>query len=193
MSHLLGASLTEGIAEAKRRMHKTVGDLGRELASIRTGRASLAILDSIRVNYYGTPTPLNQVATLSIPEASMILLQPWDASQISPIEKAILASSLGLNPVNDGKVIRLKIPALTEERRKELVKHLHNVVEQHRVAARNVRREANDTAKKLLKDKKISEDEQHHNSDEIQTLTDKTIKELDAAGEAKEKEILEIG
>ena len=193
MSHLLGASLTEVIAEAKRRMHKTVGDLGRELASIRTGRASLAILDPIRVDYYGTPTPLNQVATLSIPEPAMILLQPWDASQISPIEKAILASSLGLNPVNDGKAIRLKIPVLTEERRKELVKHVHNVVEQHRVAARNVRRDANDTTKKLLKDKKISEDEQHHNSDEIQTLTDKTIKELDAAGEAKEKEILEIG
>ena len=193
MAHFLGESLTEVIAEAKTRMHKTVGDLGRELASIRTGRASLAILDPIRVDYYGTPTPLNQVATLGIPEPSMILLQPWDTSQIGPIEKAILASSLGLNPVNDGKVIRLKIPALTEERRKELVKHLHNVVEQHRVAARNVRRDANDTAKKLLKDKKISEDEQHHNSDEIQTLTDKTIKELDAAGETKEKEILEIG
>ncbi len=193
MAHFLGESLTEVIAEAKKRMHQTVGDLGRDLASIRTGRASLAILDPIRVDYYGTPTPLNQVATLGIPEPSMILLQPWDTSQIGPIEKAILASSLGLNPVNDGKVIRLKIPALTEERRKELVKHLHNVVEQHRVAARNVRRDANDTAKKLLKDKKISEDEQHHNSDEIQTLTDKTIKELDAAGETKEKEILEIG
>ncbi len=193
MAHFLGESLTEVIAEAKKRMHKTVEDLGRDLASIRTGRASLAILDPIRVDYYGTPTPLNQVATLGIPEPSMILLQPWDTSQIGPIEKAILASSLGLNPVNDGKVIRLKIPALTEERRKELVKHLHNVVEQHRVAARNVRRDANDTAKKLLKDKKISEDEQHHNSDEIQTLTDKTIKELDAAGETKEKEILEIG
>ena len=117
----------------------------------------------------------------------MILLQPWDVSQIGAIEKAILSSSLGLNPANDGKVIRLKIPALTEERRKELVRHLHQVVEQHRVAVRNVRRDANEVVKKLLKDKKISEDEQHHNHDEIQKLTDETIKELDQTGEAKEE------
>jgi ribosome recycling factor len=193
MAHFFGETLGEVTAEAKSRMRKAVEDLGRELASIRTGRASLAILDPIRVDYYGTQTPLSQVATLGIPEPSMILVQPWDASQIGVIEKAILASSLGLNPANDGKVIRLKIPALTEERRKELVKHLHNVVENHRVAVRNIRRDANDTVKKLLKDKKVSEDEQHHNHDEVQALTDKTIKELDEASEAKEKEILEIG
>lgn len=193
MSYSLGETLSEVTAEAQNRMRKTVDDLGRELASIRTGRASLAILDPIRVDYYGTQTPLNQVATLSIPEPSMILMQPWDASQIGAIEKSILSSSLGLNPVNDGKVIRLKIPALTEERRKELVKYLHQVVENHRVAARNARRDANDTVKKLLKDKKISEDEQHHNHDEMQALTDKTIKELDEAAETKEKEIFEIG
>ena len=193
MSAFQGQTTAEITAEAKDRMKRTVGDLGRDLATIRTGRASLAILDPIRVDYYGTPTPLNQVATLGIPEPSMILLQPWDVSQIGAIEKAILSSSLGLNPANDGKVIRLKIPALTEERRKELVRHLHQVVEQHRVAVRNVRRDANEVVKKLLKDKKISEDEQHHNHDEIQKLTDETIKELDQTGEAKEKEILEIG
>ena len=179
--------------DARARMEKAVGHLQEVLRTVRTSQASPALVENIRVDYYGTQTPLSQVATLGIPEPSMILVQPWDASQIGLIEKAILASSLGLNPANDGKVIRLKIPALTEERRKELVKHLHNVVENHRVAVRNIRRDANDTVKKLLKDKKVSEDEQHHNHDEVQALTDKTIKELDEASEAKEKEILEIG
>jgi ribosome recycling factor len=146
----------------------------------------------VRVDYYGTPSPLNQVANLSIPEPTLILIQPWDTSQISSIEKAILGSDLGLNPSNDGKVIRLQIPALTEERRKDLVKHLHNVVEQHRVAARNVRRDANEVLKKLLKDKKISEDEQRRSQDETQKLTDDAIGELDKIGKAKEHEIMEI-
>jgi ribosome recycling factor len=192
MSHLHAETIDQLKAESKARMKKTIEDLGREIASIRTGRASLSILDSVRVDYYGTPSPLNQVANLSIPEPTLILIQPWDPSQISSIEKAILGSDLGLNPSNDGKVIRLQIPALTEERRKDLVKHLHNVVEQHRVAARNVRRDANEVLKKLLKDKKISEDEQRRSQDETQKLTDEAIAELDKIGKAKEHEIMEI-
>jgi ribosome recycling factor len=173
-------------------MTKTIEDLRHELSSIRTGRASVSILDPVRVDYYGTPTPLNQVASLSTPEPALILVQPWDTSQMGAIEKGILSANLGLTPANDGKVIRLPIPPLTEERRKELVKRLHGVVEQHRVAARNVRRDANDTAKNFLKEKKISEDAQHHNHDEIQKLTDSTIADIDAIGAAKEKEVLEI-
>jgi ribosome recycling factor len=192
MSHFQGETIDQVKAESKTRMKKTIEDLGREISSIRTGRASLSILDSVRVDYYGTPSPLNQVANLSIPEPTLILIQPWDPSQISSIEKAILGSDLGLNPSNDGKVIRLQIPALTEERRKDLVKHLHNVVEQHRVAARNVRRDANEVLKKLLKDKKISEDEQRRSQDETQKLTDEAIGELDKIGKAKEHEIMEI-
>ena len=180
-------------AEAKRRMGKTVEDLRHELASIRTGRASVSILDPVRVDYYGSPLPLNQVANLSTPEPSLIMVQPWDVSQIGAIEKAIMRSNLGLTPANNGTVIRLPIPPLTEERRKDLVKQLHRIVEQHRVAARNVRRDANEIAKKMLKDKKISEDEQHRNHDEIQKLTDSFIKEIEAVGAGKEKEILEIG
>ena len=192
MSHFQGETIDQVKAESKTRMKKTIEDLSREIASIRTGRASLSILDSVRVDYYGTPSPLNQVANLSIPEPTLILIQPWDTSQIAGIEKAILGSDLGLNPSNDGKVIRLQIPALTEERRKDLVKHLHNVVEQHRVAARNVRRDANEVLKKLLKDKKISEDEQRRSQDETQKLTDEAIAELDKIGKAKEHEIMEI-
>lgn len=192
MSHFQGETIDQVKAESKTRMKKTIEDLSREIASIRTGRASLSILDSVRVDYYGTPSPLNQVANLSIPEPTLILIQPWDTSQIAGIEKAILGSDLGLNPSNDGKVIRLQIPALTEERRKDLVKHLHNIVEQHRVAARNVRRDANEVLKKLLKDKKISEDEQRRSQDETQKLTDEAIAELDKIGKAKEHEIMEI-
>ncbi len=193
MAHIHGETIDQVKNDSKAKMKKTVEDLGRELGSIRTGRASLGILDSLRVDYYGTPSPLSQVATLSIPEPSMIMIQPWDPSQISSIEKAILASELGLNPANDGKVIRLQIPALTEERRKDLVKHLHNILEHHRVAARNVRRDANEATKKLLKDKKISEDEQRRSQDEIQKMTDQTIAQIDEVGKTKEKEILEIG
>ncbi|MYA81015.1 MAG: ribosome recycling factor [Acidobacteriia bacterium] len=193
MSALHAENLEELNAEAKRRMGKTVEDLRHELASIRTGRASVSILDPVRVDYYGSPLPLNQVANLSTPEPSLIMVQPWDVSQIGAIEKAIMRSNLGLTPANNGTVIRLPIPPLTEERRKDLVKQLHRIVEQHRVAARNVRRDANEIAKKMLKDKKISEDEQHRNHDEIQKLTDSFIKEIEAVGAGKEKEILEIG
>src|SRR5512143_3295181 len=149
-------SIKDVEANVKTRMEKAVSDLQHDMASIRTGRASLGILDHIRVDYYGTPTPLNQLANLHVPEPSLITLQPWDVSQIGPIEKAIRSSDLGLNPANDGKLIRVPVPPLTEERRKEIVKRLHNVAEEHRVAARNIRRDTNEHLKKLLKDKLIS-------------------------------------
>jgi ribosome recycling factor len=179
-------------ASAKTRMEKVLSDLQHEMAGIRTGRASVSIFDSIRADYYGTPTPLNQLATLHVPEPSMITIQPWDVSQITLIEKAIRSSDLGLNPSNDGKIIRVPIPALTEERRKEIVKRLHHVVEDHRVAARNIRRDANEQVKKLLKDKLISEDDERKALEEIQKMTDAGIQKLDQAAKVKEKEILEF-
>src|SRR6516162_2257260 len=176
----------------KARMDKALADLQHEMAGIRTGRASLGLLDHIRVDYYGTPTPLNQVANLHVPEPSLITIQPWDVSQIGPIEKAIRASDLGLNPANDGKMIRLPIPPLTEERRKELVKKLHAAAEHHRVSVRNVRRDGNEAVKKLAKDKKITEDDDKKAHDEIQKLTDLYMGKIDTAAKTKEKEILEI-
>lgn len=176
----------------KARMDKALSDLQHEMASIRTGRASVSVLDQIRVDYYGTPTPLNQVANLHVPEPSLITIQPWDVSLIGAIEKSIRVSDLGLNPANDGKVIRLPIPPLTEERRKELVKKLHGTAEHHRVAVRNVRRDGNEAVKKLLKDKKITEDEDKRAHDEIQKLTDAYMAKVDQAAKTKEKEILEI-
>jgi ribosome recycling factor len=177
---------------AKARMDKVLADLQHALATVRTGRASISLLEPIRVDYYGTPTPLNQVATLHVPEPSLITLQPWDASQIGAIEKAIRSSDLGLNPSNDGKLIRVPIPALTQERRKELVKHLHNVAEDHRVGVRNIRRDANEALKKLLKDKLISEDDEKRALDEVQKLTDGCMQKVDQAAKAKEKEVLEL-
>jgi len=185
-------SLKDVEANVKTRMEKAIADMQHELASIRTGRASLGILDHIRVDYYGTPTPLNQVANLHVPEPSLITLQPWDVSQIGPIEKAIRTSDLGLNPSNDGKIIRLPIPPLTEERRKDLVKKLHAGAEHHRVSVRNIRRDGNEGVKKLLKDKKITEDEDKRAHDEIQKVTDGYMLKIDAAVKAKEKDILEI-
>src|SRR6516225_2686320 len=173
-------------AHLKTRMEKAIADLQHELASIRTGRASLSVLDHIRVDYYGTPTPLNQVANLHVPEPSMITVQPWDVSQIGPIEKAIRVSDLGLNPANDGKIIRLPIPPLTEERRKELVKKLHGTAEHHRVSVSNVRREGNEAVKKLLKDKKVTEDDDKKAHDEIQKMTDGYMEKIDQASKAKE-------
>lgn len=169
-----------------------MGDLQHAMATIRTGRASISLLDNIRVDYYGTPTPLNQIGNLHVPEPTLITVQPWDVSQIGAIEKAIRASDLGLNPANDGKIIRIPIPPLTEERRKELVKHLHAVAEDHRVAIRNIRRDANEAAKKLLKDKKIAEDEERRGLDEIQKMTNGYMDKLDQAARNKEKEIIEI-
>lgn len=185
-------SVKEVENNAKTRMDKVLSDLQHEMSNIRTGRANVSIFDNLRVDYYGTPTPLNQVGTLHVPEPSMITIQPWDASQIGPIEKAIRTSDLGLNPSNDGKLVRVPIPALTEERRKEIVKRLHNVAEDHRVAMRNVRRDANEHLKKLLKDKAISEDEERRALDGIQKMTDANIGKLDAMSKTKEKEILEF-
>src|SRR5258708_2371082 len=177
---------------AKSRMEKAVSDLQHAMASIRTGRASVSLLDHIRVDYYGTPTPLNQLANLHVPEPTLITVQPWDVSQVGAIEKAIRAADLGLNPANDGKLIRIPIPPLNEERRKELVKHLHTVAEDHRVAIRNIRRDGNEVVKKLLKDKKIAEDEERRALDEVQKMTDTYMLKLDQAAKNKEKEILEI-
>jgi ribosome recycling factor len=177
-------------AHARARMDKVLTDLQHEMANIRTGRASVGIFDNIRVDYYGTPTPLNQVANLHAPEPSLITIQPWDVSQIGAIEKAIRTSDLGLNPANDGKLIRVPIPALTEERRKDMVKRLHHVAEEHRVASRNIRRDANEHLKKLLKDKLISEDDEHRALDDVQKMTDVHIGKVDAASKVKEAEIL---
>jgi len=179
-------------AGAKARMEKAIGDLQHEMSSIRTGRASLSIFDSVKVDYYGTPTPVNQVANLHVPEPTLITIQPWDVTQIAAIEKAIRNSDLGLNPGNDGKIIRVPIPALTEERRKEIVKRLHHVAEDHRVALRNIRRDANEHLKKLLKDKLISEDDERRGLEEVQKMTDGYIGRIDTGAKAKEKEILEI-
>jgi ribosome recycling factor len=185
-------SVREIEASVKSRMEKAVTDLQHAMATIRTGRASVSLLDHIRVDYYGTPTPLNQVGNLHVPDPTLITVQPWDVSQIGAIEKAIRASDLGLNPANDGKLIRIPIPPLNEERRKELVKHLHTVAEDHRVAIRNIRRDGNEVVKKLLKDKKIAEDEERRALDEVQTMTDTYMLKLDQAAKNKEKEILEI-
>jgi len=185
-------SVKEVEAHAKVRMEKVLGDLQHAMAVIRTGRASVSLLDPVKVDYYGTPSPLNQIATLHVPEPSLITVQPWDVSQIGAIEKAIRSSDLGLNPSNDGKLIRVPIPALTAERRKELVKHLHGVAEDHRVSIRNLRRDANESLKKLLKDKLISEDDDRRAHDEVQKLTDACMLKLDQAAKVKEKEVLEL-
>ena len=177
---------------AKARMEKVIADLQHQMASLRTGRATVNLLDGITVDAYGSPMPLNHVATLHVPEPTLITLQPYDSSQIGAIEKAIRASELGLNPSNDGKLIRVPVPALTEERRKEMVKHLHGTAEDHRVSIRNVRRDSNDSVKKLLKDKLISEDDDRRSHDEIQKMTDAYITKIDALSKAKEKEMMEI-
>ena len=185
-------SVKEVEASAKGRMEKAVSDLQHEMSSIRTGRASVSIFDSLKVDYYGTPTPINQLANLHVPEPTLITIQPWDVSQIGVIEKAIRTSDMGLNPGNDGKIIRVPIPPLTEDRRKEIVKRLHNIAEEHRVALRNIRRDANEHMKRLLKDKAISEDDERKALDEVQKMTDAHIAKVDTLAKTKEKEILEI-
>jgi len=177
---------------AKQRMEKALADLTHEMTAIRTGRASVNVLDPVKVDYYGTPTPLSQVATLHVADAAMITVQPWDTSIIGAIEKAIRNAELGLNPGNDGKIIRVPIPALNEERRKEMVKRLHGIAEDHRVAVRNIRRDANEGLKKLLKDKTISEDDERRALDEVQKMTDAHMAKLDSAAKTKEKDILEV-
>jgi ribosome recycling factor len=179
-------------ANAKERMEKALGDLQHAMATIRTGRASIHLLDNVRLDYYGTPTPVNQLANLHVPEPGMITVQPWDVSQIAPIEKAIRNADLGVNPSNDGKLIRIPIPPLNEERRKELAKKLNGVAEDHRVSIRNIRRDANEQIKKLAKEKQIAEDEDRRGHDETQKLTDSYMGKLDQLARAKEKEILEI-
>jgi len=180
------------IAQIRRRMDKAVDDLRKELAAIRTGRASISILDHIQVDYYGTATPVNQVAQLAAPDATLITVQPYDASLVGPVEKAIRASDLGLNPSNDGRLIRIPIPPLTEERRKTLAKHVHKVLEEHRTAVRNIRRDGNEHMKKMLKDKAISEDDEKKSLDEIQKLTDDYVKKLEEVAKAKEAEIMKV-
>jgi ribosome recycling factor len=180
------------IADAKQRMDASVETVRRELTAMRTGRASLAMLDGIKVDYYGTPTPLNQVGSLAVPDPTLITVQPWDPSIVHAIEKAIRGSDLDLNPQNDGKLIRIPIPSLTEERRKGLVKHAHKHAEEGRVAIRNVRRDANDHLKKLLKDHKVSEDDEKHAVAEVQKLTDQHIEKINEILKKKEAEIMEV-
>jgi ribosome recycling factor len=184
--------IEETYQETRERMGKTVNALTNELKRIRTGRASLSLLDGIRVDYYGTLTPLNQMASLSVPESRLITIQPWDVSVIKEIEKAILKSDLGLTPSSDGKLIRIAIPPLTEERRKELVKVVNKVCEEHKVAMRNVRRDSNDLIKGFKKDGDISEDDAFKAQDQIQKITDEHIKRIDEIYHEKEKEILEF-
>jgi ribosome recycling factor len=185
-------SVKEIESSAQRRMEKVLGDLQSDMGNIRTGRANISLLDSIRVDYYGSPVPLNQVAQLHVPEPAMITLQPFEPSLIGAIEKAIRGADLGLNPGNDGKLIRVPVPALTEERRRELAKKLSHVAEEHRVALRNIRRDSNDHLKKLLKEKAISEDEERQALDVVQKLTDGNIGKIDTLAKAKEKDILEV-
>lgn len=179
-------------AETKDRMEKTLASLDKDLLRVRTGRASASLLDGVRVDYYGTPTQLAQMATVAVPESRLITIQPWDAGVIKDIEKAILGANLGLTPSNDGKIIRLSIPPLTEDRRKDLVKGIAKTCEDFKVALRNIRRDANEDIKALKKDGDISEDEAFKAQDDIQKSTDAFIKKIDDAYKAKEKEILEF-
>src|SRR5678815_220860 len=182
----------EEIAQIKRRMEKAVEDLRKELTTIRTGRASISILDNIVIDYYGTPTPINQVAQLGTPDGTLITVQPYDVSLVGAIEKAIRTSDLGLNPSNDGRMVRIPVPPLTEERRKTLAKHVHKVLEDHRTAVRNIRRDGNDHLKKMLKDKAISEDDEKKSLEDIQKLTDDFVKKLEDVAKAKEAEIMKV-
>jgi ribosome recycling factor len=178
------------LKDVEARMTVALDTLGREFATVRTGRASAGLLDGIRVDYYGTPTPVNQMASVSVPDARTLVIQPWEAAQLKAIEKAIMTSDLGLTPQNDGKVIRLTMPSPTEERRKQLAKSVHKLAEDSRIAIRNVRREANDRLKAMAKDKKVSEDEERRGHDQIQKTTDKFIARVDELLKKKEQEIL---
>jgi len=184
--------LKEIRAQLKTRMDKAVEDFRKAMAGVRTGRASVHMLDGVTVDYYGTQTPLNQVAQVHAPEPQLITVQPFDSSQVGAIEKAIRAGDMGLNPMNDGKLIRVPVPPLTQERRQDMVKHLHRVLEEHRTAVRNIRRDGNDAIKKAAKEKKISEDEEKRSLDEIQKLTDGEIKKMEEMSKGKEKEVLEL-
>lgn len=185
-------ALKDTYQQLKSRMDKAVQDFQASLASTRTGRASIQMLDQVKVDYYGTPTPLNQVAQLSTPDANMIVIQPWDAGVIGEIEKAIRASDLGFNPQNDGKVVRVPVPPMTEERRRDVVKHLNKVLEEHRTAVRNIRRDGNDAIKKAVKEKLISGDEEKRALEEMQKLTDGEIQRMEEMSKRKEAEVMHV-
>ncbi len=185
-------ALKDSFAQLKTRMDKAVEDFRKEMAATRTGRASVHMLDGVTVDAYGSQMPLNQLANVSAPEPQLITVQPWDVSLIGSVEKAIRSADLGLNPINDGKLVRVPVPALTEERRKDMVKHLHKVLEEHRTAVRNIRRDGNDMIKKSLKDKKITEDEERGALEQIQKLTDDEIKKMEDLAKGKEKEVLSL-
>ncbi len=186
------ANTKDALAQAKTRMEKAVEDFRKDLASVRTGRANTALLDNVRVDYHGTPMPINQLGTMSVPDPSMIVISPWDPTAVPLIDKAIRTADLGLNPTSDGKVLRVPIPSLTEERRKDLVKMIHKVLENHRTAVRNIRRDIKEHVEKLEKEKKISEDEKKRALDELEKLTHAETKKVEDLSAAKEKEVLEI-
>ena len=185
-------ALKDSFTLLKTRMDKAVEDFRKEMAATRTGRASVHMLDGVTVDAYGSQMPLNQLANVSAPEPQLITVQAWDVSLIGAVEKAIRSADLGLNPMNDGKLIRVPVPALTEDRRKEMVKHLHKVLEEHRTAVRNIRRDGNDLIKKAMKDKKITEDEERGALEQMQKLTDDEIKKMEELSNGKEKEVLSI-
>jgi ribosome recycling factor len=185
-------ALKDSFVQLKTRMDKAVEDFRKEMTSTRTGRASVHMLDGVMVEAYGSQMPLNQLANVSAPEPQLITVQPWDVSQIGAIEKAIRSGDLGLNPMNDGKLVRVPVPALTEDRRKEMVKHLHKVLEEHRTAVRNIRRDGNDLIKKAMKDKKITEDEERGAMENLQKLTDDEIKKMEEMAKGKEKEVMSL-
>ena len=180
------------IKDTRPRMETVIDDFRRKLSTIRTGRAAVSLLDAVMVDYYGTMTPLSQMASVHAPEPQMLTVQPWDQTQVAAIEKAIRSSDLGLNPANDGKLVRIPIPPLTEERRKQLAKQVHEIAEDHRTAARNIRRDANERLKKMLKDKQISEDAEREGLDEVQKLTNTYIGKIDEVAKTKEQEILSV-
>jgi len=186
------ATSKDALAQARARMEKAVEDFRRELAGVRTGRANVSLLDHVRVDYHGTQMPINQLGTVTVPDAMMLVISPWDPGAVPLIDKAIRGSDLGLNPTNDGKVVRLPIPALTEDRRKDLVKHIHKVLENHRTAMRNVRRDIKEAIEHLEKDKKASEDERKRAIEELDKLTHSETKKIEDLSAAKEKEILEL-
>src|SRR5271163_456322 len=186
------ATTKDAIAQARTRMEKAVDDFRKELATIRTGRANATMLDSIRVDYHGTPMPVNQLGTMTVPDPTMIVIAPWDPSAVALIDKAIRTSDLGLNPTNDGKVVRVPIPSLTEERRKDLVKQLHKVLENHRTAVRNIRRDLKEAIEKLEKDKKIGEDDRKRGIDELEKVTQAETKKIEELSSAKEREVMEL-
>jgi ribosome recycling factor len=186
------ATSKDALAQAKIRMEKAVEDFRKELAGVRTGRANVSLLDHVRVDYHGTSMPINQLGTLSVPDATMIMISPWDPTAVPMIDKAIRTTDLGLNPTNDGKVVRVPIPPLTEDRRKDLVKHIHRVLENHRTAVRNIRRDIKEAVEKLEKDKKISEDDRKRSLDELEKLTHSETKKIEDLSALKEKEVMEI-